>query len=66
MNSTKMQKELKNCESQGRTEKLRQVEERLIKLKSDDLYNIVKEEIEKIDCETGGFNLVLCGKSKAN
>ena len=37
----KIQKELKNDESKESKEKLRQVEERLIKLKSDDLHNIV-------------------------
>ena len=28
----------------------------MVNLKSNDLYEIVKEEIEKVDCEAGGFN----------
>ena len=43
----RMQKELKNNESHESKEKLWQVEERLIKLKSDNLHNVVKDEIEK-------------------
>ena len=52
----KMQKDLKSENNVESKEKLRKVEEKLVKLKSNDLHKIVKEEIEKIDCEAGGFN----------
>ena len=52
----KMQKELKKENDEGSKKELKKVEEKLVNLKSDDLFKVVKDEIEKIDCESGGFN----------
>ena len=52
----KMQKDLKNENNVENKEKLRKIEDKLVKLKSNDLHKIVKEEIEKVDCEAGGLN----------
>ena len=52
----KKQKELKNRADPESKKKLVEIEEELVNLKSNDLYNIVKDEIVRIDCEAGGFN----------
>ena len=51
-----MQKELKKENDEESKKELKKVEEKLVNLKSDDQFKVVKEEIEKIDCESGGFN----------
>ena len=50
------QKELKGKNDAESKRKLEKIEEKLANLKSEDLFNVVKAEIENIDCETGGFN----------
>ena len=50
------QKELKGKGDTESKNKLANIEEKLVTLKSNDLFNIVKAEIENIDCEAGGFN----------
>ena len=52
----KKQKELKNKGDPESKKELSKIEERLVSLKSNDLFNVVKDEISKIDCEGGGFN----------
>ena len=50
------QKELKSRTDPESKKKLAEIEEELVNLKSNDLHNIIKDEIEQIDCESGGFN----------
>ena len=59
------QKELKSQTDPESKKKLAEVEEELVNLKSNDLFNIVKDEIVRIDCETGGFNSGHLWKMKA-
>ena len=46
----KMQKELKKENDEESKKELKKVEEKLVNLKSNDLFKVVKDEIEKIDC----------------
>ena len=50
------QKELKSRTDPKSKKKLAEIEEELVNLKSNDLHKIIKDEIEQIDCESGGFN----------
>ena len=52
-----MQKELKKENDEESKKELKKVEEKLVKLKSNDLFKVVKDEIEKIDCESGLWRL---------
>ena len=61
----KMQKELKKENDEESKKELKQVEEKLVNLKSDDRFKVVEDEIEKIDCEFGGFNSGLLWKIKS-
>ena len=52
----KQQKVLKNKEDHESKMKLKEVEEKLADKMSEDMYKTVKEEVDKVDSETGGFN----------
>ena len=51
------QKELKSKTDPESKKKLAEIEEELVNLKSKDLHNIIKEEIEQIDCEAGRHDI---------
>ena len=52
----KKQKELKKKPDKESKTKLLEIEEELATKMSEDLYNIVKEEVKVVESEEGGFN----------
>ena len=45
--------------------KWKNIEEKLADKMSDNMFKIVSEEVNKIDCESGGFNLGRLSKLKS-
>ena len=52
----KQQKQLRLKVDVESKKKLKEIEEKLADKLADDMFKIVKEEVEKVDCESGGFN----------
>ena len=52
----KTEKELKSKSDQDSKIQLKQVQSELAEKMCEDMYKIVKEEVEKVDCDSGGFN----------
>ena len=50
------QKELKSKTNKASKVELKEVQSELAEKMADDMYKIVKEEVDKVDCEAGGFN----------
>ena len=52
----KRQKELQSKKDKISQLQLKEVQNELADKMADDMYKIVKEEVDKVDCEAGGFN----------